>query len=205
DDGDSGYSTTGTWGYSTGSSQAYNNDYNWASTQASETLSARWTPTFPASGQYDVYVRYQDGSNRASNAPYTVYYSGGSQSFSIDQRTGGGTWVLLGRFAFDAGSTGYVKLSNNTGATGSVVIADAVRFTPVVSTPTNTPTRTPTVPTSTPTQTPTRTPTWTPSRTPTWTPTRTPTRTPTPQAATSTPVATATPHTSSANLWYLYE
>ena len=63
--------------------------------------------------------------SRASNAPYTVNYDGGSQTVPADQQTNGAQWNLLGTWTFVAGTSGNVQLTNNA---NGVVIADAVRF-----------------------------------------------------------------------------
>jgi hypothetical protein len=122
--------SSGAWSLSTGAgTNAYNGDYKYAMTATSETAWYKWTPTL-ATANYAVYVMYRSGTNRATNAPYTIYYNGGSQTYSVNQTINGGTWVLLGTKAFAAGTSGYVKLSNNTGSTGKVVIADAVKWVP---------------------------------------------------------------------------
>jgi hypothetical protein len=120
---------SGTWSTSTGAgTAAYNGDYKYAITAATESAWYKWTPTIVTPGNYDVYIMYREGTNRPVAAGYTVYYNGGSQSFQINQTTGGGLWVLLGRFAFAAGTAGYVKLSNASTDTGKAVIADAAKF-----------------------------------------------------------------------------
>jgi len=103
DDGDPGYAKNNTadWTYvSGGGSEPYNSDYDWAySNTGAETSWATWTPNLLASGYYDVYVRYRQGSNRSNNVPYTVYSLDGTQTFAVNQRVGGGTWVVLGNIA----------------------------------------------------------------------------------------------------------
>jgi hypothetical protein len=88
--------------------------------------SARFTPTLPQAGTYDVYVRWTAHTNRAHNAPVDVNHVGGTTTFSIDMRVNGGKWVLLGTFTFDAGTSGNVTV-RTAGANGYVV-ADAVQF-----------------------------------------------------------------------------
>ena len=79
-------------------------------------------------GEYAVYVSYKTLPNSTSQAQYTVVHKGQSTTFSVNQKMGGGTWVYLGTFAFDADTTrNYVTLS--TIANGKeVVTADAVKF-----------------------------------------------------------------------------
>ena len=132
DDGDSGFTTSGSWSYvSSGGSEPLNGDYYWTSTTTgASTKYSDWEPDLTAAGNYKVYVRYRDGSNRAYDAPYTVYYNGGSQTVDVDQRYNGGSWVLLGTYNFAAGTSGYVRLNNGPAQGSKVVIADAVKFTP---------------------------------------------------------------------------
>jgi len=70
---------------------------------------------------------YVAGGNRVLDAPYTVIHDDGSDLVTLDQRTGGTRWNVLGQFPFMAGEEGAVRLSNQASG-GDVVIADAVRF-----------------------------------------------------------------------------
>lgn len=90
---------------------------------------AVWTPLIPKRGKYAVYVSYPSLSDAIPDAIYTVYHTGGSTSFKVNQRIGGGTWLYLGTFLFEKGSNkdGRVELSNFS-TTRGVVSADAVRF-----------------------------------------------------------------------------
>lgn len=119
-----GITVTGTWTAATSASWYYGSNYLYASSTG--TNSVRYTPTIPVAGTYDVYLRWTENANRASNAPVDIVYAGGTQTVSVNEQTNGGAWVLLGTFAFDAGTTGSV-LVRNTGANGFVV-ADAVKF-----------------------------------------------------------------------------
>jgi len=90
----------------------------------------RWTPDIPEDGAYAVYVAYASLPDGIPDARYTVYHAGGSTTFSVDQRKGGGTWIYLGTFVFKTGSTagqGRVVLTNQSATSGRVT-ADAVRF-----------------------------------------------------------------------------
>lgn len=93
-----------------------------------------FTPVLDAAGDYFVYTRYSAGPDRASNAPYEIGFGPGGQSRQtvlVDQRVNGGGWVLLGRFRFEKGGQGFVRIT--TTATDGVVVADAVRFLPADS------------------------------------------------------------------------
>ncbi len=92
--------------------------------------SVSWTPDFPKGGNYAVYVSYQTTSSSTSNARYEVRHSGGTSTFSVNQKMGGSTWIYLGTFKFDLGSEAGqgVYLSNNGSNSGKYVTADAVKF-----------------------------------------------------------------------------
>jgi hypothetical protein len=88
----------------------------------------RFTPHLAASN-YQVFIRYVSTADRAHNVPVDVVHADGTDQLSVDQRTGGGTWVLLGTYRFVAGTNGHVTVGN--AGTTNFVIADAVRFVPV--------------------------------------------------------------------------
>jgi len=91
---------------------------------------AEWIPEIPQAGRYAVYVSYKTLPNSSDDALYTVYHKGGSTSFKVNQRMGGGTWIFLDYFNFDEGMSdaGRVVLSNVSGKTDEVVTADAVKI-----------------------------------------------------------------------------
>lgn len=91
---------------------------------------AEWTPQIPQSGQYAVYVSYKTVANSTDDALYTVYHKGGASQFKVNQQMGGGTWIYLGTFGFDAGRSniGKVVLSNKSGKEGRIITADAVKI-----------------------------------------------------------------------------
>jgi hypothetical protein len=122
------FSAASGWTQSSSSSQRHAATYRQIASSLSETSTAIWTPDLPATASYDVSVWYPDGADRASDARYTVNYSGGSQTFLINQQSGGGQWNTLGTFLFNAGTAGNVTLSDQSSAAGKIVIADAVRF-----------------------------------------------------------------------------
>lgn len=94
-----------------------------------QNASATWMPNLPSAGSYSVYISYATCPNSVPDAKYTVYHRGGKTQFSVNQQIGGGTWVYLGTFEFDAGENlnGRVVLSNQSNYRG-VITADAVRF-----------------------------------------------------------------------------
>jgi hypothetical protein len=89
--------------------------------------SATWRPVIPERGEYAVYVSYRSFANSTTDAVYTVHHLGGETEFHVNQRMAGSTWVYLGTFTFEEGDAGFVRLTNQSTATG-LVSADAVRF-----------------------------------------------------------------------------
>lgn len=100
-----------------------------ATPRTARLATATWTPDIPQAGRYAVYVSYASLPNSVSDARYTVFHKGGRTHFHVNQQMGGGTWVYLGTFDFDAGANrnGRVVLSNQSDYRG-VVTADGVRF-----------------------------------------------------------------------------
>jgi hypothetical protein len=124
----SGFATSGAW--SAASGQGYLNTVHYAAA-GSGGSTATWTFTV-APGAYQVAVTYSPYSNRATNAPYTVFDNSASQgtvpvnqqqtpSAFTDQGVG---WTILGNFTI-ASTTLAVQLTNNA---NGYVIADAVRI-----------------------------------------------------------------------------
>jgi len=120
----------GLWQIGTATSGKYGDDYRFAVTAAGGLSNAVFRPYIHVPGRYDVYIWYTTGVNRATNAPWSIVYEGGSLNVSVDQQVNGSAWVLIGsELPFVQGTNGYVRLSNDTGYAGKVVMADAVRFT----------------------------------------------------------------------------
>ena len=90
---------------------------------------AVWTPGLASAGAYDVYTVFRRGSNRTADAPYTIRHAEGTANVSVDMRGSSDmAEVLLGRFQFNAGTNGWVRLDNNGGS--GAYIADAVILRP---------------------------------------------------------------------------
>ena len=124
-------SSSGSW------TVAYNLSQKWATSYGytrhvspPDTAWFKWTPNIIVPNAYMVYVWYPSDSPNAHThtAPYTVYYNGGSQTFSVNQHINTGAWNLLGSFNFLAGTSGYVKVGNGTSSSETWVMADATKF-----------------------------------------------------------------------------
>ena len=97
-------------------------------TDSNRTIRACWKASLLEKGRYAVYVAYRTVKNSTDNALYTVYHKGGASQFRVNQTMGGGTWIYLGHFDFDAGETTRVELSNLAREKGRIVTADAVKI-----------------------------------------------------------------------------
>ncbi len=98
---------------------------------ADSTAGIRWVPDIPETGEYAVRVAYTRDPRHVEDAAYTVYHAGGATRFLVNQQIGGGTWIYLGTFRFEAGqhpNSGSVVSTNASATPGRLVSADAVRF-----------------------------------------------------------------------------
>ena len=91
---------------------------------------AEWIPDIPETGEYAVYVSYQTLPQSVSDAKYLVFHNGGVTEFKVNQQMGGGTWIYLGTFGFNAGRNNECKvvLSNLSSKVGRIITADAVKI-----------------------------------------------------------------------------
>lgn len=112
---------------------------------------ATYRPSIGVAGYYDVYEwhgRYGrceqqsgefvwiDDDSEATNTKLEIHHSNGDESLNINQRENYGKWNLLGRYYFNPGTDGYIRLFGD-GADG-LVIADAFKlvYQDAVETPT---------------------------------------------------------------------
>ena len=123
---DDGFTAEGPWSASN-YSEALGGSYLWASVTTEEpTATARWEADPPLPGSYKVYVCYRAGSNRSSQAQYTVFHEGGVTPYVVDQSVDGEQWVYLGEHVF--GASAAVELTNSAPTPGKVVVADGVQL-----------------------------------------------------------------------------
>lgn len=103
-----------------------------ANTTSGTPASFGFVPAIPATAQYQVYLRWTEGSNRASNVPVDIIHAAGTATVPVNQKFSGGSWQLLGTYSFNAGTSGKIVI-RNTGVNGAV-IADAVRVSATTTT-----------------------------------------------------------------------
>ena len=135
DNADATATFSGSWTTSSTTTPFYGSNYAFANTvSGSATSTAIYRPTLYAAGRYDVFMWYTSGGNRATNAPITIVHNGSSDALTWDEsingaNSNGGTWTLISsEQLFQTGTNDYVQLANNIGATGKVVMADAIKW-----------------------------------------------------------------------------
>lgn len=76
----------------------------------------RLTPVITSAGTYEVFVTYPALQTNRGTTNFVVTHAGGTTTVPLNQQVGGGRWLSLGSYTFNAGQTGYVELV--CGATG---------------------------------------------------------------------------------------
>ena len=90
--------------------------------------SAIYIPDIPEKGYYSVSVSYPRLKDNSEKVRYRINHAGGSTDFIVNQMMGGGTWLYLGSYLFNAGTdqaTGSVTVTCEEGGKAAL---DAVRF-----------------------------------------------------------------------------
>ncbi|MBR3942959.1 MAG: FAD-dependent oxidoreductase, partial [Clostridia bacterium] len=107
DNGDAGFSTTGSWRKG-GNKDCLNTDYMAANNTSS---TAKWSFKVPMQGNYDVYIRYPWSQSR--NVPVEISQEGGLVvGNSLQQNQGTNIWHYLGKYYFTPETDSYVKISS---------------------------------------------------------------------------------------------
>ncbi len=91
--------------------------------------SVTYTPEIPAAGEYEVRISFASGNGRSSRVPVVVHSADGEREVIVNQvktPEQNSLFHTLGRFRFEAGKSGWVRVSNRD-ADGHV-IADSAQF-----------------------------------------------------------------------------
>ncbi len=92
---------------------------------------ARFQPTLPKEGKYEVRLAYTPNSNRATNVPITIVHADGKKTLKVNQRkqpTTNKAFISLGTLRFNKGNAGYIDIQNDD--VDGYVIIDAVQWIP---------------------------------------------------------------------------
>jgi hypothetical protein len=96
---------------------------------------ARYRPTLPKAGKYEVRLSYSPNPNRATNVPVTIVHADGKTVVRVNERKMpplDRAFVALGTYRFEQGSAGFVEIGNR--AVDGFVVIDAVQWLAVLDT-----------------------------------------------------------------------
>jgi RHS repeat-associated protein len=82
-------------------------------------------------GEHDVYAWWVSKQQYSDNVTYVIRHNGQDTNVTANHRANGGTWNLLGTFVFSGDGTEFIRVTDAGGKT----VADAVRFTKVLTPP----------------------------------------------------------------------
>uniref|UniRef100_A0A7V3RIG8 CHAP domain-containing protein n=1 Tax=candidate division WOR-3 bacterium TaxID=2052148 RepID=A0A7V3RIG8_UNCW3 len=74
-----------------------------------------WRPNLAYSGDYEIFVFVPANYATTQNAKYEIHHANGTTIVPVNQNNYYGIFVSLGQFRFNAGTSGYVLLADNTG------------------------------------------------------------------------------------------
>ncbi|EEF60560.1 beta strand repeat-containing protein [Pedosphaera parvula] len=122
----------GAWSTNATATDRFGADYRFR-TVGTGANSLLYKPTIIQAGLYQIFETHPQGSNRSTNTPHIITFSGGVLTNFVNQAVGGG--VAGGKFNplttvyFQAGTNGSVKISDASPiANGLQVMADAIKF-----------------------------------------------------------------------------
>jgi hypothetical protein len=92
DNGQPGTSSNGTWNVSTGKSPYGSNSLYADASGASYTFNV----DLATPGEYQVFARWTEYSNRRTSVPYDIMHTTGTSTVNVNQQKNGGTWQQLG-------------------------------------------------------------------------------------------------------------
>jgi len=133
DNGDPGYSETGTW--NTETVPAYGGTERYAASGGTGKNTAAWLVTGLAGGQYQVQATWHRYPNEATNAPYAIYDGSALLTTVLVDQTQTPNGAMYGGVAFQTLATvhissGSLKVVLSDTANGAYIVADAIGVVP---------------------------------------------------------------------------
>ena len=135
---------TGTWTHvktidaTTGSTVSFTGEFGtdtdsfgtnyWKKTQGTGSSYMQFTPNIITAGDYDVYQWHPTRPDASSDVPFLISHAGGTTTVYANQQTNGGNWTLLGRFYFDQGDTGFIRVLDNFTDPNAVAMVDGLKM-----------------------------------------------------------------------------
>lgn len=129
--GESGTSSTGRWSYASSASMELDGNRGRYTTVSGSNKTFTFAPELPLDTQYQVEVYNTCYSPRSTQTLHTISHADGVSPLSVNQDCNSdeyvGQWRPLGRYNFEAGTSGSVTIET-AGSNNSYVGATAVRF-----------------------------------------------------------------------------
>ncbi|SMG41873.1 hypothetical protein SAMN05661096_02830 [Marivirga sericea] len=126
DNQDQGVNTNGNWASSSfGGSNKYHEDYFHDGNAQKGSKSVSFS-TAVSPGNYEVFARWYAYSNRATNTPFEIVSSTGSNTIIKNQQLNNAEWVSLGIYQFEEVAEVIIRNNNTDG----YVVADAIKLVP---------------------------------------------------------------------------
>ncbi len=94
---------------------------------------ARFELSAPNAGNYDVYTWWPHGDDRATDTPFTIQFSGGTNTIKVNQRNSGDDWFWLQTISVQGGERIVVTVA---GSASGYANADALALAPAGTPPT---------------------------------------------------------------------
>ena len=128
DNADAGFTASANWTTGTSAADKYGSNYRFRNTQNGANDFATFTTNVANGGNYNVYLWWNQGTNRSTAVPVVISKQGGSDTVYVNQQANGGLWNWLGSTGRVLNSgTNTVKVDIWTASSG-VAIADAVKW-----------------------------------------------------------------------------
>jgi type IV pilus assembly protein PilY1 len=121
------FTKTGPWTGVTHGEALYN--HYWVSYTDDQDFTATWSP-YLMGGEYEVFAHWRAMPYRDTQTPYLISHAGGDTLVKVNQRINGGTWVSLGTFTFNTGTTTVKTWADEVEIDENTVCADALKFVP---------------------------------------------------------------------------
>lgn len=115
----------GEWTAASVTSGYYGSNYFHDGNDQKGSKSIEYRPNLGTPGNYEVFLRWTAGANRATNVPVDIVHAGDFTTLQVNQQDSGGQWVSLGTFNCDGTNDALII---RTDGTDGYVIADAARF-----------------------------------------------------------------------------
>jgi hypothetical protein len=112
------FTASDNWETSSWNSQAYGDEYYFATPDTTASDAAWYSADIPAAGTYWIEVWYPANSGYNNATPFVINTANGSQFVHVNQRSNGGRWVSIGVHSLAAGDGDVVGVSRWTTGTG---------------------------------------------------------------------------------------